>query len=282
MINISKKKEVLNQLKITRKQNKSIGLVPTMGSLHKGHLSLIKNAVLEHDIVWVSIFINPTQFNKSIDLENYPRNLDEDLSLLERFSKKVKVFSPSVNEIYGGDLSVTAYDFDLLDTRLEGKYRKNHFNGVATIVFKLLDLFKPKDVYFGEKDFQQVLIIKRLIVIEKFKVNLKICPTIRERNGLALSSRNMLLSTQEKNMASIIYESLIFIKTNFRNKPQYNLTKNVISSIEKIKNFKVQYLEICDCETLDPCDYKKSNTTCRAFICVEVNTVRLIDNILLN
>ena len=282
MINISKKKEVLHQLKLTRKQNKSIGLVPTMGSLHKGHLSLIKKAVLEHDIVWVSIFINPTQFNKSIDLENYPRNLDEDLSLLERFSKKVKVFSPSVNEIYGRDLSVTAYDFDLLDTRLEGKYRKNHFNGVATIVFKLLDLFKPKDVYFGEKDFQQVLIIKRLIVIEKFKVNLKICPTIRERNGLALSSRNMLLSAQEKNMASIIYESLIFIKTNFKNKPQYHLIKSVISSIEKIKNFKVQYLEICDSETLDLCDYKKSNKTCRAFICVEVNTVRLIDNILLN
>ena len=232
MISISKKNEVLNQLKSSRKLKKSIGLVPTMGSLHKGHLSLIKKAVLENDIVWVSIFINPTQFNRSSDLENYPRNLQEDLSLLERYSKKVKVFSPSVNEIYGKNMSVNAYDFDLLDKKLEGKYRKNHFNGVATIVSKLLNLFEPRDVYFGEKDFQQVLIIKKLIIIEKLKVNLKICPTVRERNGLALSSRNMLLSAQEKKMASIIYESLIFIKTNFRNKPQYLLIKKAKNSIE--------------------------------------------------
>tara|TARA_B100000886_G_scaffold214630_1_gene148814 strand:- start:1441 stop:2286 length:846 start_codon:yes stop_codon:yes gene_type:complete len=281
MISISKKNEVLNQLKSSRKLKKSIGLVPTMGSLHKGHLSLIKKAVLENDIVWVSIFINPTQFNRSSDLENYPRNLQEDLSLLERYSKKVRVFSPSVNEIYGKNMSVNAYDFDLLDKKLEGKYRKNHFNGVATIVSKLLNLFEPRDVYFGEKDFQQVLIIKKLIIIEKLKVNLKICPTVRERNGLALSSRNMLLSAQEKKMASIIYESLIFIKTNFRNKPQHHLIKKVKNSIEKIKNFKVQYLEICDNESLYHYDYKNDNI-CRAFICVEVNDVRLIDNILLN
>ena len=281
MISISKKNEVLNQLKSSRKLKKSIGLVPTMGSLHKGHLSLIKKAVLENDIVWVSIFINPTQFNRSSDLENYPRNLQEDLSLLERYSKKVRVFSPSVNEIYGKNMSVNAYDFDLLDKKLEGKYRKNHFNGVATIVSKLLNLFEPRDVYFGEKDFQQILIIKKLITIEKLKVNLKICPTVRERNGLALSSRNMLLSAQEKKMASIIYESLIFIKTNFRIKPQYHLIKKVKNSIEKIKNFKVQYLEICDNESLYHYDYKNDNI-CRAFICVEVNDVRLIDNILLN
>ena len=168
-----------------------------------------------------------------------------------------------------------------MDKKLEGKYRKNHFNGVATIVSKLLNLFEPRDVYFGEKDFQQVLIIKKLILIEKHEVNLKICPTVRERNGLALSSRNMLLSAQEKKMASIIYESLIFIKTNFRNKPKYHLIKKVKNSIEKIKNFKVQYLEICDNESLDHCEYKNDNN-CRAFICVEVNDVRLIDNILLN
>lgn len=281
MINISKKNEVLNQLKSSRKHKKSIGLVPTMGSLHKGHLSLIKKAVLENDIVWVSIFINPTQFNKSTDFENYPRSLEKDLSLLERYSKKVKVFSPSVNEIYGNKMSVNAYDFDLMDKKLEGKYRKNHFNGVATIVSKLLNLFEPRDVYFGEKDFQQVLIIKKLITNEKLKVNLKICPTVRERNGLALSSRNMLLSAQEKKMASIIYESLIFIKTNFRIKPQYHLLKKVKNSIEKIKNFKVQYLEICDNESLEHYDCKNDNI-CRAFICVEINDVRLIDNILLN
>ena len=281
MISISKKNQVLNQLKSSKKLKKSIGLVPTMGSLHKGHLSLIKKAVLENDIVWVSIFINPTQFNRSSDLENYPRNLQEDLSLLERYSKKVRVFSPSVNEIYGKNMSVTAYDFDLLDKKLEGKYRKNHFNGVATIVSKLLNLFEPRDVYFGEKDFQQVLIIKKLILIEKHEVNLKVCPTVRERNGLALSSRNMLLSAQEKKMASIIYKSLIFIKTNFRNKPQHHLIKKVKNSIEKIKNFKVQYLEICDNESLYHYDYKNDNI-CRAFICVEVNDVRLIDNILLN
>ena len=159
---------------------------------------------------------------------------------------------------------------------------KNHFNGVATIVFKLLNLFNPNDVYFGEKDFQQVSIIKKLINIERFELNLIISETIREENGLAYSSRNNHLTNSDRKKAGVIYESLIFIKNNFKKKPLNILRTNVISSIEKIKNFKVQYLEVLDNNSLRPYNIENDNSLHRAFICVVVNDIRLIDNILLN
>ena len=282
MICVSLTEEIENQLKKSRKKNKTMGLVPTMGSLHSGHLSLIEQAYDNNDVVWVSIFVNPIQFNNSNDLKNYPRNLKNDISKIQHLSDKVRVFNPSVKEMYKDGLSINYYDFEPLDKIMEGEFRKNHFNGVATIVYKLLKLFNPNDVYFGEKDFQQVLIIKKLIIIEKFELNLIVSKTVREENGLAYSSRNNRLTNSDRKKASIIYKSLIFIKSNFKKKPLNVLRSHVISSIEKIKNFKVQYLEILDNNSLSPYNNENDSSIQRAFICVVVNDIRLIDNILLN
>ena len=282
MICVSLTKEIENQLKKSRKKNKTVGLVPTMGSLHSGHLSLIEQAYDKNDVVWVSIFVNPIQFNNSSDLKNYPRNLKNDISKIQHLSDKVRVFNPSVKEMYKDGLSTNYYDFEPLDTIMEGEFRKNHFNGVATIVYKLLKLFNPNDVYFGEKDFQQVLIIKKLIILEKFELNLIVSKTVREENGLAYSSRNNRLTNSDRKKASVIYKSLIFIKSNFKKKPLNILRSHVISSIEKIKNFKVQYLEILDNNSLSPYNNENDSSIQRAFICVVVNDIRLIDNILLN
>ena len=270
------------KIRLNKSKNKSIGLVPTMGSLHKGHLSLIKTATKENDLVWVSIFLNPTQFDKKNDLINYPKNLNKDIKLIRSISNNINIFSPSEFEMYGNKIISKVYNFKNLDSVLEGKYRKNHFNGVATIVSKLLHLFIPKNVYFGEKDYQQVLIIKDLINIEKIKVKLVLCPTVRETNGLALSSRNKLLTSKQKNSSSIIYKSLKYIAENFDKSDFKSIRKNIINKIEEIKSFKVEYLEIADATTLEICDKINPKKSHRAFICVSINKVRLIDNILLN
>ena len=270
------------KIRLNKSKNKSIGLVPTMGSLHEGHLSLIKTANEENDLVWVSVFLNPTQFDKKIDLINYPKNLNKDIKLIKSISNNINIFSPSEFEMYGNKIISKVYNFKKLDSVLEGKYRKNHFNGVATIVSKLLHLFKPKNVYFGEKDYQQVLIIKNLIKFEKIKVKLILCPTIREKNGLALSSRNKLLSSDQRNSLSIIYKSLKYIAENFTKSDFKSIRKNIINKIEEIKSFKVEYLEIADANTLEICDKINPKKSHRAFICVSINKVRLIDNILLN
>ena len=277
-----RKEEVTKLIKQTISSENSIGLVPTMGSLHKGHLSLIKQAIDSNDIVWVSIFINPTQFNNQKDFKKYPKNLAKDIDLIESISDKINVFVPNEKEMYNGVPKLQIYDFKNLDIELEGKYRKNHFNGVATIVSKLLTLFKPNDVYFGEKDYQQTQIIRQLVRIEKINVNIIICPTIREKNGLALSSRNNLLSDFEREKSAIIFESLTLLKKNFNSLKLESIKKSIIKSIQKNKKFKVEYLEIADSKTLQI--HKKINPkkSYRAFICVNINHVRLIDNLLLN
>ena len=259
-----------------------IGLIPTMGSLHKGHISLIKKAQQNNDVVWVSIFVNPTQFNSPQDLIKYPRNFSKDIDLIKEISKDIHIFSPKEEEIYNGAPEIKAYDFKNLDKELEGKFRKNHFNGVATIVSKLLSLFKPNNVYFGEKDFQQTLIIKKLISTEKINVKMIVCPTIREKNGLALSSRNSLLSKSNREKSSIIYKSLNILKNNFKNLNLFDLKKEIIDRINKIKSFKVEYLEIVSESTLQTDIKINPKKSYRAFISVIVNEVRLIDNILLN
>ena len=253
-----------------------------MGSLHEGHISLIKKAKQNNDVVWVSIFVNPTQFNNSKDLIKYPRDLNKDMKLIREISENIHVFSPNEIEIYNGAPKVKVYDFENLDKELEGKFRKNHFNGVATIVSKLLNLFRPNNVYFGEKDFQQILIIKRLIDIEKINVKIVICPTIREKNGLALSSRNNLLAKSIRDKSSIIYKSLNFLKVNFKNLNLIHAKKKIIDNINKNKNFEVEYLEIVNENTLEIDVKINPKKSYRAFICVKANEVRLIDNILLN
>ena len=277
-----RKDKVTKLIKQSISSGKSIGVVPTMGSLHKGHLSLIEEANENNDTVWVSIFINPTQFNSPKDFKKYPKNLEKDIDLIESISDKINVFIPNEKEMYDGMPKLKIYDFKSLDVELEGKYRKNHFNGVATIVSKLLNLFKPNNVYFGEKDYQQTLIIRELVRIEKINVNIIICPTVREKDGLALSSRNNLLSDSEREKSSIIFVSLNYLKKNFNSLKLESIKKSIIKSIQKNKNFKVEYLEIADSTTLQIHRKMNPKKSYRAFICVNINDVRLIDNLLLN
>ena len=282
MVIYFKKKEVRRKIKDAVFLKKTIGLVPTMGSLHQGHVSLIKKAEKDNDIVWVSIFVNPTQFNSSADLIKYPKNLKKDVKLIKKISDKIEIFSPNEIEIYDGAPKLKVYDFEKLDQELEGKFRKNHFNGVATIVSKLLNLFKPSNVYFGEKDYQQTQIIKKLIFLEKIDVKMIICPTIREKNGLALSSRNNLLSNSERADSSIIYNSLKVLKNNFKTLNLNKIKKDIIIEINNNKNLKVEYFEVVNASTLQIDSKVNPKESYRAFICVKANEVRLIDNILLN
>ena len=277
-----KKEDVENKIKVSILSKNNIGLVPTMGSLHEGHLSLIENAVNNNDNVWVSIFVNPTQFSSSENLNKYPKDLAKDVVLIKKISENINIFCPSETEIYGGIPKLKKYDFDNIDIELEGRFRVNHFNGVATIVSKLLELFKPSSIYFGEKDYQQTQIIKRLISLEKINVKMIICPTVREKNGLAMSSRNNLLSNFDKKNSSIIYNSLNVLKNNFKNSDLAKIKKEIIYNINKNPNFKVEYFEIANAKTLQIDSVINPEKSYRAFICVLVNEVRLIDNILLN
>tara|TARA_B100001059_G_scaffold24258_1_gene19534 strand:- start:739 stop:1587 length:849 start_codon:yes stop_codon:yes gene_type:complete len=259
---------------------KTIGLVPTMGSLHNGHLSLLKKAIQSCDIVWVTIFINPTQFDNKKDLNNYPKNIKKDIEMINEISENINVFIPETSEMYENKLKIENFNFQNLDKELEGKYRNNHFNGVGTIVSKLFNLFKPAKAFFGEKDFQQTRIIHRLIKIKNFKTELVICPTVREKNGLALSSRNALLSTENKEKAAIIYKTLIYCKQNLSKSSFQKIYNNSKKEINSLKNFELEYLEIVNSETLKKVKKMDANKSIRIFICVLVSGVRLIDNIL--
>lgn len=272
------KLELIEHLNQLRKLGLSIGFVPTMGALHKGHLSLLKKSSSNNKVSVVSIFINPTQFNSSSDLSTYPNNLKEDCSLLKSISEEVLVFAPDSKEIYGNKMYVKSFNFKGLDKFMEGEFRNNHFQGVATVVELLLDIVKPDRAYFGEKDFQQLQIIKSL------KTNIKIigCETQREKSGLALSSRNNKLSSKSKKVASNIFKSLTFLKSNISNYNIKDLTNTVIDNINSFDQMNLEYLIIADEDKLVPTDTINFKKKYRAFISVFVDGIRLIDNIALN
>jgi len=272
------KLELIEHLNQLRKLGISIGFVPTMGALHKGHLSLLKKSSSNNKVSVVSIFINPTQFNSSSDLSTYPNNLKEDCSLLKSISEEVLVFAPDSKEIYGNKMYVKSFNFKGLDKFMEGEFRNNHFQGVATVVELLLDIVKPDRAYFGEKDFQQLQIIKSL------KTNIKIigCETQREKSGLALSSRNNKLSSKSKKVASNIFKSLTFLKSNISNYNIKDLTNTVSDNINSFDQMNLEYLIIADEDKLVPTDSINFKKKYRAFISVFVDGIRLIDNIALN
>ena len=272
------KLELIEHLNQLRKLGLSIGFVPTMGALHKGHLSLLKKSSSNNKVSVVSIFINPTQFNSSSDLSTYPNNLKEDCSLLKSISEEVLVFAPNSKEIYGNKMYVKSFNFKGLDKFMEGEFRNNHFQGVATVVELLLDIVKPDRAYFGEKDFQQLQIIKSL------KTNIKIigCETQREKSGLALSSRNNKLSSKSKKVASNIFKSLTFLKSNISNYNIKDLTNTVSDNINSFDQMNLEYLIIADEDKLVPTDTINFKKKYRAFISVFVDGIRLIDNIALN
>lgn len=274
--------DLIAYLKSIKKEYSTIGFVPTMGALHQGHLSLMQQSLRENNTTVVSIFVNPTQFNNPEDLAKYPRTLEDDLKKIASLDPEIIVFAPTVDDIYNGYAKSDNFDFDDLENQMEGKFRPGHFNGVGTIVKRLFEIVAPKNAYFGEKDFQQLQIIKKLVAKNNMKINIKSCPIYRESNNLAMSSRNALLSTKEKQEASIIFKTLVGAKTKFKTNSATTITKWVQKSFEKIPNFTLDYFQIAEETTLLPCLRKNKNKKYRAFIAVLVNNVRLIDTISLN
>lgn len=256
---------------------KSIGFVPTMGALHNGHISLIKRAKFENDIVIASIFVNPIQFNNKEDLQKYPRTLSEDVCLLQESGCDL-VFTPTENEMYPSPDNRT-FNFDSLDTLLEGKFRPGHFNGVAIIVSKLFEILKPDKAYFGEKDFQQLLIIKTMVKKMNLSVEIIPCTTIREADGLAMSSRNLLLASEDRVNAGMIYQTLIKAKELSKTQTIAEVKGFTIKKINSIPNFSVEYFEIINSLNLREITNWEDTEDKIGCIAAYAGKIRLIDNL---
>ncbi len=274
--------DLIAYLKSINNEYFTIGFVPTMGALHQGHLSLMKKSLSENDCTVVSIFVNPTQFNNPEDLAKYPRTLEDDLKKITHLNAEILVFAPTIEAIYTGKPKSDFFDFDGLENQMEGKFRPGHFNGVGTIVKRLFEIVTPTNAYFGEKDFQQLQIIKKLVSKNNLNINIKSCPIFRESNNLAMSSRNALLTSKEKQEAAILYKTLVDAKTKFKTTSANTITKWVQKTFEKNPDFKLDYFQIADEARLLPCLRKNKDKKYRAFIAVFVNNVRLIDTISLN
>ena len=255
-----------------------VGFVPTMGALHEGHLSLIQKSLKENPVLVVSIFVNPTQFDNPLDLEKYPRSLLNDLSLIEPIAPDALVFTPSVSEIYGNTVDSKAYAFDGLDLVMEGASRKGHFQGVATVVEQLLDLVKPDSAYFGEKDFQQLQIIKKMVSQKKHATTIVGCPIKREPDGLAMSSRNQRLSAEQRRKAPLIYQSLQEAKALFQKQNATAAYRHVEAIFSAQKALTLDYFRICSEETLMENQLDKAEKV-RGFIAAQLGEIRLIDNL---
>lgn len=261
----------------------SLGLVPTMGALHDGHLSLIENALKDSECVVVSIFVNPTQFNNAKDLSRYPRTLEKDVQKIQNLGhEEVIVYAPAVEEIYPHGITAEHFDFGSLSMFMEGEFREGHFNGVGTVLKRLFDIIKPHQAYFGEKDFQQLAVIKKLVEITEQPVKIIGCQTYRAANGLAKSSRNNLLSEQDKLEAGIIFDNLVFLKNNIYSKTIPEIKKIVKTSFKNAKNFTLEYCEVAAENDLIPTEQIDKDKKYRAFIAAYCNEVRLIDNMALN
>lgn len=281
MLLIQTKKALQKELKSLPKTNR-LGLVPTMGALHKGHATLIKIALKENDQVIVSIFVNPTQFNNTEDLEKYPKTLEADLRIIRDIDPEIIVFAPAVEEIYSNKTQSKTYDFKGLDKVMEGAFRPGHFNGVGTVVEALLELTKPDRAYFGEKDYQQLRIIQTLTKIHKLQVEIIGCPIVRETHGLAMSSRNERLDPALREKAGFIYETLQTAKLKFGTDNAIEIQKWVKKEFSEHPDLDLEYFEITDVETLRAIKKNAKDKKYRAFIAVYAADVRLIDNIALN
>lgn len=268
------------QLYLSKKTLKgfSIGFVPTMGALHEGHLSLIKKAKAKNDIVVASIFVNPTQFNNKTDLENYPKTLEKDINLLESVACDV-LFYPTVNEIYANTIASEDFNFGNLGNVMEGAFREGHFNGVATIVKRLFEIITPTRAYFGEKDFQQLKIIKILVAQHKIPVKVIGCPIFREKDGLAMSSRNQLLSKKQRAAAPFIYKVLKKVKKKFKTEDVAKINLWVAKKFKEHAVLELEYFSITNAKTLAEISEKTSVKKHRAFIAVFAGEVRLIDTL---
>tara|TARA_R110000850_G_scaffold271031_2_gene404641 strand:- start:29954 stop:30853 length:900 start_codon:yes stop_codon:yes gene_type:complete len=269
-------------LKSSKSNNKTIGFVPTMGALHKGHLSLIQLALESNDVVIVSVFVNPTQFNNQEDFNNYPRTVNEDVSLLTGFGNKVLVYVPEVSDIYPNGIKSEHFEFGGIENEMEGKFRPGHFDGVGTVLKSFFNLLKPDNAYFGKKDFQQLQIVRRLVTIENLDVNIVGCPILRETSGLAMSSRNRRLNHKQLEESPLIFSVLKQVKKDFGTKNANQLAQWVGEVFENASELSLEYFEIAEEETLKPLETIEKNKKYRAFIAVFAGEIRLIDNIALN
>lgn len=271
---------VLEKLRAT--QN-SIGFVPTMGALHDGHLSLVQQSLKQTDFTLVSIFVNPTQFNNAADLTNYPRTLERDLEKLASLNaNNVLVYAPETSDVYGAAITAIDFEFGGLEHQMEGKFRPGHFNGVGTIVKFLFELIQPQIAFFGEKDYQQALIVSKLAEMLENGPTIEIVPIFREANGLAMSSRNERLSPEQRDKASLIFESLSQAKVLFKTESFAKIKEAVQSIFSNHPLFQLEYFEIADAETLETAVTRETGKKYRAFIAVFADDVRLIDTISLN
>lgn len=275
-------KEINRIVETLKSQKKQIGFVPTMGALHQGHLSLTSLALEENDVVIVSIFVNPTQFNNSEDLKKYPRTLERDVELLKTLSDTIIVFAPTVEDIYGNTIFSQHFDYDGLEHEMEGKFRKGHFDGVGTIVKRFFEIIRPDNAYFGKKDFQQLRVIQKMVEKNNLSVNIVGCNIFRENDGLAMSSRNERLNAEQRKAAPFIYKVLKNVRKQFGTKSADVITKWVNNQFKNHELLELEYFIIADEETLKTVVRKSKSKSYRAFIAVYAHDVRLIDNIALN
>jgi len=277
------KSELLKELQAYRANGKTIGLVPTMGALHNGHASLVKQCAEENDVVVVSIFVNPTQFNDEEDLIAYPRDLNTDEGILNQLvPNPVVIFAPEVSEIYEQQVQSTSFDFQGLDKVMEGEFRPGHFDGVATVVSKLFNIVRPHKAYFGQKDYQQLLIVKKMVEALQLPVIIRPCKIFRENDGLAMSSRNQRLTQAQRSVAPLIYKVLRSAKLNFGTKSVKEISDWTTKQFDNEPLLDLEYFTIADAETLQPITDIEINKTYRVFIAVFAGEVRLIDNMALN
>lgn len=259
---------------------KIIGFVPTMGALHAGHISLIQKAKLESDYVVCSIFVNPTQFNNATDFEKYPNTIEQDIDMLEAAGCDL-LFLPDAGEMYPPGDPVIYYDLGFIETVLEGAFRSGHFQGVCRIVDKLLKAVTPHRLFMGQKDYQQCMVVQKLIEITQSPVQLVVCDSVREDSGLAMSSRNMRLSNTEKEHALHIIRCLKNMQAHLKPGDVHSLTQEATALLEK-EGFKVDYVAIADAKTLEPVSEWDGKQQIVALVAAYLQEVRLIDNILLN
>lgn len=260
-------------------QKDTVGFVPTMGALHAGHLSLLKKSIENNAFTVISIFVNPTQFNNAEDLDKYPRTLESDVEKIKTISDKILLYAPSISDIYEQELQSETFDFGGIEHQMEGKFRPGHFDGVGTVVKKLFEIVKPNRAYFGEKDFQQLQIVKKLVEIENLPVTIVGCEIYREQNGLAMSSRNERLSKEERATAAMLYKTLKEAKELFATQTPSEVKEFVSTVFENHPLITLEYFEIANETTLVPSETKTEGISYRAFLAVFINNIRLIDTI---
>lgn len=281
MIIVRNKAELMPILVKERENGKIIGFVPTMGALHQGHISLIQESLKHSDFTVCSIFVNPTQFNDKSDLERYPRMPEKDAAMLENAGCHL-LYMPDVADIYP-EPDIRVFDFGHLDKILDGAHRPGHFNGVGQVVSRLFDIVKPDKSFFGLKDYQQVQIIKKLCEILHYKIEVIPCPILREEDGLAMSSRNMLLSAEERKAASLIPQLMQEAKSRLQNNEPIESVKSfVLNSFSKNPIYKPDYFEVCDANTLLPLNSLTIKGPSIILIACFVGKIRLIDNLVIN